>query len=58
MSNIVEIKVKSPDYGYVELNVERVIAVSPYRRMLLFENIYWELDEENFDKVYEVWKRL
>ena len=59
MAKIIKIDVASPaNYGEVELNVERVIAVIPRKRWLLFEDVFWKLDEENFNKVYEVWKQL
>ena len=56
MSNIV--KLNHPRYGEVELNVDRVIAVVPKKHQLLFEEVYWPLEPEEFDKVYEVWSKL
>ena len=56
MSKIITLKVKSPDYGLTELNVERVIAVIPDKRRVLFENVYWDLDKENFEILYDAWK--
>lgn len=55
MANIV--KLKHPRYGDIELNVDRVIAVVPESHQLLFEDVYWPLESEEFDKVYEVWNK-
>ena len=52
----VKLHVEHPNYGDVELNVDRVIAVSPEKHILIFEEVLWHLDAENFAKVYEVWK--
>jgi hypothetical protein len=52
------VSVNHTRYGKTELNVERVIAVVPEKNMLLFEDVYWVLSEEDFDKVYEEWKEL
>ena len=57
MTKIVKVNVTSPKYGETELNVERVIAVIPSKKRILFEDVYWDLSEEDFKKVYEAWKK-
>ena len=52
------IKVDEFHYGECELDVERVIALVPKKRMLLFERAYWELKQEDYDRVSEVWHKL
>lgn len=56
MTKIVNVLVDKPMYGNTELDVERIVAVIPDQRRVLFENLIWELDQENFDKVYIAWK--
>jgi hypothetical protein len=53
---IVEVEVKQPDYGVVELNVDKIIAVSVYNSEIFFENIVWKLSDKEFQKVYQLWK--
>lgn len=53
---IVEVEVKQPDYGVVELNVDKIIAVSIYNSEIFFENIVWKLSDKEFQKVYQLWK--
>lgn len=50
------IEVNHPDYGKTELNVERVIAICPQKRWILFENVYWSLSQADFDKVAKAWR--
>ena len=45
-------------YGVCKLDVNRVIALVPEKRMLLFESTYWILNQEDFDKVSEIWHKL
>lgn len=52
------IEVNHPDYGKTELNVERVIAICPLRRWILFESVYWPLNQADFDKVAEAWREM
>ena len=52
------VKVDEFHYGECELDVERVIALVPKKRMLLFERAYWELKQEDYDRVSEVWHKL
>ena len=52
------VSVNHARYGKTELNVNHVIAVVPEKKMLLFEDVYWVLSEECFNKVYEAWKEL
>jgi len=58
MVKIVKVHVSRPNYGYVELDITRILAVIPDSNALLFENVIWHLEEEEFDKVYKEWKRL
>ena len=53
---IVEVEVKQPDYGVVELNVDKIIAVSIYNSEIFFENIVWKLSDKEVQKVYQLWK--
>jgi hypothetical protein len=53
---IIEVEVKQPDYGVVELNVDKIIAVSIYNSEIFFENIVWKLSDKEFQKVYQLWK--
>jgi hypothetical protein len=53
---VVEVEVKQPDYGVVELNVDKIIAVSIYNSEIFFENIVWKLSDKEFQKVYQLWK--
>lgn len=57
MARIIEVEVNQPNYGKVELNVSKIIAVVPQRRMLIFECVVWYLSQEDFDRVYKAWKR-
>lgn len=52
------ITVKESHYGVVELDVDKVIALVPEKRMLLFESVYWILDQEDFDAVSDMWHEL
>lgn len=56
MSRIV--KVAESRYGECELDVERVIALVPAKNMLLFEYAIWRLNDEDFRKVADVWRKL
>ena len=58
MNRLITVEVQSPCYGICVLDVERVIAIIPEKRWILFESVYGKLDKENFDKVAEVWRRL
>jgi hypothetical protein len=57
MARIIEVEVNRPNYGKVELNISKIIAVVPQRRMLIFECVVWYLGQEDFDRVYKAWKR-
>jgi len=50
--------VNEPHYGICWLDVDRVIALVPEKRWLLFEGVRWELDEHDFKKVSDVWHQL
>ena len=50
--------VKEKHYGVAVLDVDRVIALVPDKRMLLFESAYWTLDQDDFDMVSEIWHEL
>ena len=52
------ITVKESHYGVVVLDVDKVIALVPDKRMLLFESVYWILDQDDFDMVSEIWREL
>ena len=52
------VTVTEAHYGVCELDVEKVIALVPESRKLLFEDVYWKLSQEDFDKVSEVWHKL
>ena len=52
------ITVSELHYGECELDVDRVVALVPRKRMLLFEDTYWLLNQEDFDKVREIWHKL
>lgn len=52
------ITIKESHYGVVELDVDKVIALVPDKRMLLFESVYWVLDQEDFDGVSMIWHEL
>ena len=56
MAKIISVNVTHPNYGVTEVNVERIIAVIPDKRMVLFEDVYWDLDKENFEVLYKAWK--
>ena len=50
--------VREPHYGVCWLDVDRVVALVPEKHMLLFENVAWTLNKEDFNKVSEVWHGL
>lgn len=52
------VEINHPIYGRTELNVERVIAICPEINTLLFENIKWNLSEQDFNKVASIWRDL
>ena len=53
------VTVKELHYGVCELDVNRVIALMPKARILIFESAFWTLNEqEDFDKVSELWHKL
>ncbi len=52
------IKVTESHYGECELDVDRVVALVPKKRMLLFEDTYWILNPKDFDRVSEIWHKL
>lgn len=52
------VTINVPPYGELELNVERVIAIVPIRRKIIFENYVWDLEPEDFGKVYVAWDEL
>ena len=45
-------------YGKCELNVSRVIALCPERKWILFEDTYWPLNDEDYSKVEEAFRKL
>ena len=52
------VTVKELHYGVCELDVNRVIALVPEKKLLVFESIYWKVGQEDFDKVSELWHTL
>ena len=52
------VEVNHPTYGKSELNVARVIAICPQKRWILFEDCYWPLNQADFDKVADVWRKM
>lgn len=52
------VEVNHPTYGKTELNVERVIAICPLKRWILFEDCYWPLEQADFDKVADAWREM
>ena len=50
--------VNVPYYGPCWLDVNRVIALVPDKHWLLFEGVRWELSEEDFKKVSNIWHKL
>ena len=52
------ITVKESHYGVVVLDVDKVIALVPDKRMLLFESVYWILDQDDFVMVSDIWREL
>ena len=52
------VEVNHPEYGKTELNVERVIAICPLKRWILFENVSWPLSQADFDKVADAWRDM
>ena len=49
------IDVEFPNYGRVELNIDKVIAVVPSKNMILFDSVYWKLNDWDFDRFCKVW---
>ena len=56
MSSI--ITVNEQHYGECELDVSRVIALVPGKKALLFEYAIWRLEEEDYERVSELWHKL
>ena len=52
------VSITHPYYGKCELNVEKIIALFPEHHKLVFENYYWTLDSDDFNKVSELWHKL
>jgi len=51
-------RVYVPQYGPTWFDVSRVIGLVPGKRMVLFETVYWVLNEEDFTKVSDIWHKL
>lgn len=45
-------------YGPCWLDVNRVIALVPDKHWILFENVRWELDSNDFKKISDIWHQL
>ena len=52
------VEVNHPIYGKTELNVARVIGICPHKNWVLFEQVYWPLNEADFIKVAQAWREL
>ena len=52
------VTVTTPYYGECKLDVNRIIALEQEKKKLLFESTCWILNQEDFDKVYELWHAL
>ena len=52
------IEVNHPTYGKTEFDLKRVIGICPQKRWILFESVYWPLNQADFDKVAEVWREM
>jgi len=50
------VTITHPQYGECELDVDRVIAIVPKKRQLLFECVIWTLNDDDFCKVSEIWR--
>jgi hypothetical protein len=49
------LKIKDSFYGDTELNIERILALVPNKRQILFEGVAWTLNEDDFNKVSDAW---
>lgn len=52
------VEVNHPDYGKTEVAVEKIIAICPQKRWILFESVYWDLSQADFDRVAEAWRKV
>ena len=50
------VTITHPLYGECELDVDKVIAIVPMKRQLLFEYAIWTLNDDDFYKVSEIWR--
>lgn len=50
------VTITHPLYGECELDVDKVIAIVPMKRQLLFECAIWTLNVDDFYKVSEIWR--
>ena len=53
---IIEVTPKYPPYGKTELNIDRIIAMSPEECRIYFEYVYWNLHRDDYQKVAEAWR--
>jgi len=52
------VEVNYPDYGKTELNIDRIVAICPQKRCILFDSVYWPLSQDDFDKVAKAWRAM
>ncbi len=50
------VTITHPLYGECELDVDKVIAIVPMKKILLFEYAIWKLNDDDFYKVSEIWR--
>ena len=52
------LKIKDSFYGETEVNIERIVALVPNKKQILFEGVAWTLNEDDFNKVSDAWHEL
>lgn len=52
------LKVNDSFYGETEVNIERIVALVPNKKQILFEGVAWTLNEDDFNKVSDAWHEL
>lgn len=55
---IVQVNPTYPPYGETELNIERIISMSPKDNRICFEYVYWLLNDEDYQKVADAWREM
>lgn len=54
---IMIVEVNHRTYGKTELNIDRIIAICPEKKWILFEEVFWPLYEDDFNKVADEWRK-